>query len=99
MKKDNSQNTADQSINEEGSASEDSNIFDAPEAQVIHFSTIKEDKVPQSEKEQNTIKERKYEMINIPNIGFLDPKLYDVAVYVVSNQSCNTMNIQNKFIR
>ena len=97
VKKDNSQNTADQSINEEGSASEDSNIFDAPEAQVIHFSTIKEDKVPQSEKEQNTIKERKYEMINIPNIGFLDPKLYDVAVYVVSNQSCNTINIQNKF--
>ena len=36
-------------------------------------------------------------MMNIPNIGYLDPKLYDVAIYVVSNQSCNTINIQNKF--
>ena len=97
-KDDNGQNTSNQPINEEGTANEESNVFDTPEAQVIHFSTIKEDKVPQSDKnEQNTIRERKYDMINIPNIGILDPKLYDVAVYVVSNQSCNTINIQNKF--
>lgn len=37
-------------------------------------------------------------MIDIPNLGRLDPKLYDVAVYIVTNQSCNTSVIQNKFI-
>lgn len=97
-KKDNGRNTSNQSINEDVSGNEEPNIFDNPEAQVVHFSTGKADKEPQSENiEQNAVRERKYDMMNIPNIGVLDPKLYDVAVYVVSNQSCNTINIQNKF--
>ena len=36
-------------------------------------------------------------LIEIPNLGRLDPKLYDVAVYIITNKSCNTSVIQNKF--
>ena len=37
-------------------------------------------------------------MIDIPNLGRLDPKLYDVAVYIITNQNCNISVIQNKFV-
>ena len=96
--KDNGGNTSNQSINEDCSVNEELKIFDDPESQVVHFSILNEDKEPQSEiLKKKTINERDFDMINIPNIGYLDPKIYDVAVYVVSNQSCNTINIQNKF--
>jgi len=39
-----------------------------------------------------------FSMIEIPKLGRLDPKLYDVAVYIITNQSCNTSVIQNKFV-
>jgi len=42
--------------------------------------------------------EKDYIMIEIPNLGRLDPKLYEVAVYIITNQSCNTSVIQNKFV-
>ena len=97
-KRDSAQKTSKQSMDEDSSAYEEPYIFDDPEMQVVNFSTGKKNKEPRSENvKQNIVRERKYDMINIPNIGYLDPKLYDVAVYVVSNQSCNTINIQNKF--
>ena len=35
--------------------------------------------------------------IDLPNWGRPDPKLYEVAVYIVTSQSCDTSVIQNKF--
>ena len=87
-KRDSAQKTSKQSMDEDSSAYEEPYIFDDPEMQVVNFSTGKKNKEPQSENvKQNIVRERKYDMINIPNIGYLDPKLYDVAVYVVSNQN------------
>lgn len=37
-------------------------------------------------------------MIDIPDLGRLDPKLYEVAVYIITNQDCNTSVIQSKFV-
>ena len=42
--------------------------------------------------------DKDFTMIEIPKLGRLDPKLYDVAVYIVTNHSCNTSVIQNKFV-
>jgi hypothetical protein len=37
-------------------------------------------------------------MIDIPDLGRLDTKLYEVAVYIITNQDCNTSVIQSKFV-
>jgi ATPases of the AAA+ class len=96
------QDTSKQSINKKefsnSSINVDSCVYDDPETQIVHFSIGEDDKKSTFEgTEHNTIKENEHNMIDIPNIGFLDPMLYDAAVYVVSNQSCSTSMIQRHF--
>lgn len=74
-----------------------SNEFDDPLTQTVTF--------PSDGPKTNTDNtnspnrgEKDFSMIEIPKLGRLDPKLYDVAVYIVTNQSCNTSVIQNKFV-
>ena len=42
--------------------------------------------------------EKRLDETRTPNKGCIDSMLYDVAVYIVSNQSCNVSIIQKKFV-
>lgn len=42
-------------------------------------------------------REKSFDKIYVPKIGYLDPELYDMAFFIVSNQNCNKSLIQNKF--
>ena len=73
-----------------------SNEFDDPLTQTVTFRSDGPKTNTDNTNSQNR-GEKDFSMIEIPKLGRLDPKLYDVAVYIVINQSCNTSVIQNKF--
>lgn len=70
--------------------------FTDPSSQTVIFPNNSSNTYTDNANTQNR-DEKDYSMIEIPNVGRLDPKLYDVAVYIITNQSCNTNVIQNKF--
>ena len=74
-----------------------SNEFTDPSTQTVTFPSSDLKTNTDSTNSQNR-GEKDFSMIEIPKLGRLDPKLYDVAVYIVTNQSCNTSVIQNKFV-
>ncbi len=72
--------------------------IDDPKEEEIHFSPIEDDEENKSKiGEQNIIPENEINITSSHLTSVGDPKLYDVAKYIVENQLCRTSNLQRYF--